>query len=714
MDTGFRYWVKSTINSYGQVFFSINIWFGSILLLVTFIDPWAGLCGLVSVLISNLVAWWFGFRQDLILRGDYGFNSLLVGLGLGAYFDPGFPFLVLLANASLITLFITVLVGGVLYKYGLPFLSIPFLLSFWILILASIRFEALGITERGVFLLNELYKTGDNFLVNLYHTFNHATLPESIRIYLKSLAAIFFQYNVLAGIFIAIGLLLYSRIAMLGSLISYYAAYYFYLFIGAEITDLSYSYIGFNFILSGVAVSAFYLIPSLASILWTILIIPPMVVINSSLGNLFAAAHLSIYSLPFNMVVLTLLYVLSMRTKKGPPHLVPYQWYVPEINLYEFTGNRKIYENIARPGIGLPFYGTWKVSQGYDGAYTHKEGWKEALDFIMEDDEGQSFSGEGSMVSDYYCYGKPVTAPADGEVVFTEKEIEDNIIGTSNLNHNWGNCVVIQHDDYYFTLMAHLKYESVTFHKGEQVRRGQQIGKCGNSGRSPYPHLHFQVQGAPMPGAQTIPYPIDHFIRWKPERQSELLNFEIPVEGDMISSMKPDPELVDSFDYQPGQIMEGKFNQEPFTWTIEVNAYNQAYIDSGKSAAYFKNDGVGFQFTSYKGSRKDPLFIFYLSLYRIPFIMESGTVLKESIPLYMVDRSFSRQLLDFISPFVRLRKAFFEMELNNHGSNGIILNSAVLVRGAGVDIHKHFKVSIQNRTIQSIEVPETNQKLEFS
>ncbi len=707
-----RYWVKSTLNSYGQVFFSIDIWFGSILLLVTFIDPWAGLCGLISVILSNVIATWFGFQKDLILRGDYGFNSLLVGLGLGAYFDPGLPFLVLLVNASLITLFITVLVGGVLYKYGLPFLSIPFLLAFWLLILASVRFEALGITERGVFILNELYRTGDNFLVNMYHAFNELDIPESIKIYFKSLAAIFFQYNVLAGIVMTIGLLLYSRIAFAASLVSYYSAYFFYGFIGADLTDLSYSYIGFNFILSGVAVSAFYLIPSLASFFWTIVIIPPMVVINSSLGNLFASVHLGIYSLPFNMVVLTLLYVLSMRAKKGPPYLVPYQWYVPEINLYEFTGNRKIYENLSRPGIGLPFYGAWKVSQGYDGAYTHKEGWKEALDFIMEDEDEKSFSGDGKFAEDYHCFGKPVTAPADGEVVFVENEIEDNIIGTSNLNQNWGNCVVIKHDEYLFTLMAHLQHQSVNVHKGEQVTRGQQIGKCGNSGRSPYPHLHFQVQASPMPGAKTISYPIDHFIRLNPKGESGLMNFEIPSEQDIISLIKTDPELSETFDFQPGQALEGFYDGVSFSWMVEVDAYNRAYIDSGKSKAYFKNDRLSFHFTSYQGSRKDPLFLFYLSLYRIPFMVQYGTQLKENIPLYTADKSFSRRLIDLISPFIQLRKAFYQMSVTPNETEARLCSS-VSVKGAGADIQKDFEVSIHNRSIRSIKVTEEDHIIEF-
>ena len=74
------------MNSYALVFFSNNRAFAWILLIVTFFDYISGLAGLVSIIISNSVAWLAGLNIDKIRKGYYGFNSLLVGLGLGLFF----------------------------------------------------------------------------------------------------------------------------------------------------------------------------------------------------------------------------------------------------------------------------------------------------------------------------------------------------------------------------------------------------------------------------------------------------------------------------------------------------------------------------------------------------------------------------------------------------------------------------------------------------
>jgi murein DD-endopeptidase MepM/ murein hydrolase activator NlpD len=39
-----------------------------------------------------------------------------------------------------------------------------------------------------------------------------------------------------------------------------------------------------------------------------------------------------------------------------------------------------------------------------------------------------------------------------------------------------------------------LKRDSVRVKAGQTVKQGQEIGRCGNSGNSTEPHLHFQFQ----------------------------------------------------------------------------------------------------------------------------------------------------------------------------------------------------------------------------
>jgi urea transporter len=205
---------KGILNSYSQIFFSDSRLFAVLLVLVSFVDIYAGFAGIVSVLVTNMTGVLFGFDKRVITKGVYGFNSLLVGLCLGIYFTPGLLLTIIIILAAIMTLLIAVSMQGIIGKYGLPYLSIPFLISAWILTLATRNMEFLGISERGIFTLNELYTIGGNPMVHLYEWWNNLAIMQPLKIYFISLGAILFQYNVLSGIIIALGLLFYSRIAL--------------------------------------------------------------------------------------------------------------------------------------------------------------------------------------------------------------------------------------------------------------------------------------------------------------------------------------------------------------------------------------------------------------------------------------------------------------------------------------------------------------------
>jgi urea transporter len=178
-----KLYLKGIPNSYSQVFFSDNRVFAIILLLITFIDLYAGVMGLLSVITTNLVGFFLGFDRRTISKGLFGFNSLLVGLALGVYFKPGVLLLTVVVLGAILTLLVSVSMQGVIGKYALPFLSIPFLLSVWIMTLATREFTALGVSERGIYTFNDLYTIGGTSLVRLYEWWNAVDIAHSLRIY---------------------------------------------------------------------------------------------------------------------------------------------------------------------------------------------------------------------------------------------------------------------------------------------------------------------------------------------------------------------------------------------------------------------------------------------------------------------------------------------------------------------------------------------------
>ena len=60
-----------------------------------------------------------------------------------------------------------------------------------------------------------------------------------------------------------------------------------------------------------------------------------------------------------------------------------------------------------------------------------------------------------------------------------------------------GNSVQIRSDDGFVLEFCHFQSGSVAVRKGDRVKPGDLRGRCGNSGSSTEPHLHFQFQSKP-------------------------------------------------------------------------------------------------------------------------------------------------------------------------------------------------------------------------
>ena len=85
-------------------------------------------------------------------------------------------------------------------------------------------------------------------------------------------------------------------------------------------------------------------------------------------------------------------------------------------------------------------------------------------------------------------YGNPIVAAADGTVILVYAPWS----GQNKGGTNYGNYLVIDHGGGVSTLYAHCKYVDVQV--GDKVVAGQAVARCGSTGTSTGPHLHFEVR----------------------------------------------------------------------------------------------------------------------------------------------------------------------------------------------------------------------------
>lgn len=660
-----QWYIRSILNGYSQVFFSDQTTFAIILLVITFVDFYTGLAGLLSVITTTALARWMGYDKFRIHQGYYGFNALLVGLGLGIYFQPGMLLLLMVLLAAVLTLFLSITLEGVIGKYALPHLSLPFVLALWAIMLASRDFQALGLNERGIYTFNDLYVLGGAPLVHLYEWWAAFPFPSSLRAYFLSMGAIFFQINLFTGVLVATGLLVFSRIGFTLSLLGFYTAYLFYLVIGAEFSEVAYSYIGFNYILSAVAIGGYFIIPNRSSFLWVILLIPLVAIMTISLSSIFSIFRLPVYSLPFNIIALLFLYVLKFRqhNRLGLNTLFVQQ-NSPERNLYAFTNYMKRFGRYSPIPLYLPFFGPWTVTQGHQGDYTHKEAWRHAWDFEMKDETGLTYRNKGDYPEDYYCFGKTIIAPADGQIEMVADDVEDNKVGDRNLERNWGNTIVVRHHDTLFTQLSHLQLGSLRVQEGQKVKKGEPLARCGNSGNSPFPHLHFQIQETPFIGSKTLDYPLSNYLLEAPHRQLKIV--DIPCKDETVANIIARPELKKAFRLIPGEVIRWTISggkEREAQWEVSQDTFGNHYIEctTYHCKAWFCQDDVMLYFTHFEGRRDTLLYYFYLGAFKVCFGFLEQLELTDSYPLNMIFRPRELFFHDFVAPFVQIRATGFRL-----------------------------------------------------
>ncbi|MFH2204926.1 MAG: M23 family metallopeptidase [Elusimicrobiota bacterium] len=155
-----------------------------------------------------------------------------------------------------------------------------------------------------------------------------------------------------------------------------------------------------------------------------------------------------------------------------------------------------------RTRLTPPFKDVWLVVWGGDAreknAHIDHRNQRFAFDAIGVGPNGKTRAGKNESNEDFYAFGRELTAPADGVVTDVIFGVRDNMPGSMNQYSALGNAVVLRHAEHEYSVLAHFQQGSIRVKTGDRVRRGQVLGRCGNSGNSSEPHLHFHLQNTPI------------------------------------------------------------------------------------------------------------------------------------------------------------------------------------------------------------------------
>jgi len=594
-----------------------------------------GIAGLVSVLSAYAFARVLGFRERFLRLDYYIYNPLLVGLALGYLFriNPlSFPFFIL---AGVLTFLLTYFLSNFSWHYlRLPVLSLPFVIVVIILYLASSRFTNL-------FVLSLYPKPVLSFPVSL---------PLPVEGFFRSLGAVIFSPYVVSGIVIFLALLAVSRILALLAVLGYTVGVITQaLLVGSlyqAVGDLS----AFNYILIALAIGGVFLIPSPRSYAFALLSVALSVPIVEGVKTFWEAYGLPAFAFPFNMTVLLLLYVLLVA---GYRYVTLWYRGTPERTLDGYLTYSRRFPYSGRE-LYLPFAGEWTVWQAFDGEWTHRGPWRYAYDFVITDPDGRTFRGDGSRLTDYYAFGKPVLSPVDGTVVEITDGVEDNPPGQANKENNYGNYVLLWDYRGFYVLVAHLRKGSVRVKPGDRVLKGSLLGQCGNSGYSPQPHIHIHVQASPKVGSPTLPFKFVSYVS-----SGRFLDVGLPGTSERVEPVYPNKALLNRFnlliDHRLTFRVQEKGREYDLVCTVKMDSYGYFYLTDGKARLYFGINNSTFYFYNLTGDTSSPLRYLLLAVPKLPLIDRAGLRWEDTLPflslppvlrsLYLLLASFNHELL---------------------------------------------------------------------
>jgi urea transporter len=254
--------------------------------------PQVAIGGLVCVLAATLTAQWLRVDKAGLNSGLYGFNAYLTGLALATFMTASPLLWVYVVLGGAVSVVVMLAISNVLKTWSVSALTAPFVLTSWLLLLATNAFSGLEGSA--------LPPSGEIVPIDPAAA-NPLRVGDFLQGIFTSITQVFLKGHGPAALLLLAGLAVNSLpaavFALVGALVAVVTAHA----LGAESDIITAGLLGFNPVLTAIALGAVFYRPSPRVVAYTLLATVLSVIVQ---GTMIAALT------PFGIPTLTAAFVL--------------------------------------------------------------------------------------------------------------------------------------------------------------------------------------------------------------------------------------------------------------------------------------------------------------------------------------------------------------------------------------------------------------------
>jgi urea transporter len=266
------------------------------------------IAGLLALLVASLTALWLRVETAALRAGLYGFNAYLLGIALATFLASSPLLWVYVVLGGAVSVVATLAATRVMQTWGISALTAPFILITWLLLLSSNGFSGVpagALPTSG--LIQPIPPEAADPL----------RLLDFLQGILISISQVFVKGDGIAALLILIGLAVGSiaaaGYALAAALISVVVAH----LLGAESQLITGGLVGFNPILTAIAVGTVFARPGLQSGLYALIATIATVLVQGAM--VAAVTPFAIPTLTASFVLVTWLFLLARPAPEARP-----------------------------------------------------------------------------------------------------------------------------------------------------------------------------------------------------------------------------------------------------------------------------------------------------------------------------------------------------------------------------------------------------------